>query len=430
MAVITSYTTKYKINTRMLQVRQSKRPKEIADEIYDELSKVFDSCFERKLSDEEETDAATHSSTPSSTPSIPCLELTYENVYLFKENHFRKKLRLSSSSESPTQRSQRPIRIHVYAGGESGNMCGPFSSALSESGLEHKGIVKVAYKYKKEFNNKTAKELISWLLCSDVHFFLTHPIQAMYGWNCDDLFPLLEQLRDHPGWPSGDQISCPIFTQDKYEYLSALPTLTNPTLKVMLPFNSSDQNYSHTMREIREFVAMDYKENEGFVVKPPFETNCGPHLLKFCKQSAGVDAVFRAVEMLSGNCYPRLPYVMIQPTMRNRKEYKVVLFNGKYQYVNYKPKTPTHSHAFSYEPHERLRRFAEYAVSELKVCCPGAITDGLVRVDVFQTATKSLVVNEFESLEAVYYHHLQHTTTNQLVEYWIDKIKTIVEMFF
>jgi len=420
-------------------VRESnKRLKLITvDEIYDELNQLFDTYFDEQQSSETLSDSSTpltpseNLPTPSSTP---CLELTSENLYSFKEDYFRKKIRLScgdAGNSSSTKISQtRPIRIHVYAGGESGNMCGPFSSALSDTGLAHKGIVKVVYKYKKEFNNKSAKELISWLLCSDVHFILTHPIQAMSNWNCDDLFPLLEQLRDHPGWPSGDQLSCPIFTQDKYEYLSALPTLTNPTLKVMLPFNSSDQKYSHTMCEIREFIAIDYKENEGFVVKPPFETNCGPHLLKFCKQSAGVSGVFRAVEMLSNNCYPRLPYVMIQPTVRNRKEYKVVLFNGKYQYVNNKPKTPPHSHAFSYEPHERLRRFAEYAVSELSVCCPGAITDGLVRVDVFQTATKSLVVNEFESLEAIYYHQLQYTTTNKLILYWKDKIKSIVEMFF
>jgi hypothetical protein len=108
---------------------------------------------------------------------------------------------------------------------------------------------------------------------------------------------------------------------------------------------------------------------------------------------------------------------------------QVVLFNGKYQYVNSKPKSPYPCYSFSVEPHTRLQYFAEYAVSELSTKCPGAITDGLVRVDIFENAQKSLVVNEFESLEASYYHNLQHTVTSRLVHYWGEKINTILAPF-
>jgi hypothetical protein len=41
------------------------------------------------------------------------------------------------------------IRIRVYAGGESGNMSGPFVVAMSNTSLQKKGIVTVDYKYKK-----------------------------------------------------------------------------------------------------------------------------------------------------------------------------------------------------------------------------------------------------------------------------------------
>ena len=106
-------------------------------------------------------------------------------------------------------------------------------------------------------------------------------------------------------------------------------------------------------------------------------------------------------------------------------------FNGKFQYVNNRPKGPFPSLSFSTEPHTRLRHFVEFAISELAAKCPGAITDGLVRVDVFQNCKKELIVNEFESLEACFYNQkCQHTTTTQLVCYWEAKIKNLVNSFF
>ena len=39
---------------------------------------------------------------------------------------------------------------------------------------------------------------------------------------------------DHPGFPEGAGLQCPVFTQDKYKYLSALMPkgMCNPTFKV------------------------------------------------------------------------------------------------------------------------------------------------------------------------------------------------------
>ena len=296
--------------------------------------------------------------------------------------------------------------------------------------------------------------MFDWLLDSDIHFFLTHPIQAMYHWNCEDVFVQLQRLQNHVGFPSGEQINCPVFTQDKYQYLSAVPRITNPTLKIALPFSRSSAEdgveYSEVKQRVNIFIRA-YSEGCGWVVKPPFETNCGPKLLKFCSEEEGEKGVYHAIEMLSKTCHPRLPYVILQPKMQNRKEYKVVFtvvdcckccqsvkkllqqvvtFNGEFQYVNDKPKSPSPSKGFSEEPHTRLRHFAEHAIAELNVNCPSAITDGLVRVDIFENAYKELVVNEFESLEAVYYSKLgQASMHSMLVVYWERKIKECTAIY-
>jgi hypothetical protein len=46
--------------------------------------------------------------------------------------------------------------------------------------------------------------------------------------------------------------------------------------------------------------------------------------------------------------------------------------------------------------------FAEESLRQLKAKRPGTITNGLVRVDIMLSDNGNMVVNEFESLEAVY----------------------------
>ena len=59
--------------------------------------------------------------------------------------------------------------------------------------------------------------------------------------------------------------------------------------------------------------------------------------------------------------------------------------------------------------------------------CPHSICDGLFRVDVFMNQANEFIVNEFESLEAVYYGKsiLENTVTNHLKEYWYGKLMDI-----
>ena len=45
---------------------------------------------------------------------------------------------------------------------------------------------------------------------------------------------LIDQLKNHPGFPTGDQLSSYIFLQDKIGYIQRAPHFFLPTLKVDL----------------------------------------------------------------------------------------------------------------------------------------------------------------------------------------------------
>lgn len=102
---------------------------------------------------------------------------------------------------------------------------------------------------------------------------------------------------------------------------------------------------------------------------------------------------------------------MVQATMANKKEYKVVLFKREVRYISVLPNN-TSGTAFSIKPHTRLKSFASDAIKELASACPYALVDSLMRVDIFQTKMGTFVVNEFESLEAD--HHSPHGDSEKL----------------
>jgi hypothetical protein len=161
------------------------------------------------------------------------------------------------------------------------------------------------------------------------------------------------------------------------------------------------------------------EEDCGWVVKAPYTTNC--QYIKFAKTIGGVvDAIRNANDAL----FYRIPYIMIQACMSNRKEYKIVVFNQIIQYIMVEYKHSKPSKAFSKKPHKELFSFVYEAIQDLKNDCPAFICDGLVRVDIFQNKHGRLVVNEFESLEANYYskHIDDMLLTEKLTDYWIEKI--------
>jgi hypothetical protein len=66
----------------------------------------------------------------------------------------------------------------------------------------------------------------------DMHIFVCHPHQGAsgFGWNPEVLYQeLRKHLYSQPGYPSADQMFCPIWTQNKAVYLHAIPEFVNKT---------------------------------------------------------------------------------------------------------------------------------------------------------------------------------------------------------
>ena len=120
---------------------------------------------------------------------------------------------------------------------------------------------------------------------------------------------------------------------------------------------------------------------------------------------------------------------MIQACMHNRKEYKVVILGGQPAYVasvtgsgNKRSADGTNR---SFATSDILLAFSRRSLERFVKNVPFAITDGLFRVDIFQTRQGKVVVNEFESLDANYDGEAtcESVTKTFLLAYWKKVIK-------
>ena len=75
-------------------------------------------------------------------------------------------------------------------------------------------------------------------------------------------------------------------------------------------------------------------------------------------------------------------------------------------------------------------QFAEVAVTELEKQIPGLISRGMLRVDIMQRSNGCLIVNEFESFEAVFQSSTLGTemTRSFLWEFWFQILKHGLEI--
>ena len=127
------------------------------------------------------------------------------------------------------------IEIRVYQGAkEFGHQWIPFHQALED--IQSTSTFRIVPLNCSEVNKYklTEMDIVNWLLQGDIHFIISHIHQGIVNINMDKLYTSIKKLHDHPGFPSGDNLQCPVFTQDKYQYLSVLMSkgLCNPTLKV------------------------------------------------------------------------------------------------------------------------------------------------------------------------------------------------------
>ena len=201
----------------------------------------------------------------------------------------------------------------------------------------------------------------------------------------------LQKLYDHDGYLYGQYLRDPIFLQDKYEYIRLVKkNICNPTLKITI---RKDSNYTpDDLSSISTFLRLHQDKTRSWCMKLAFVTNSF-HMAQVDTYEELLDKLY----FYSGNFFGIYPYVMLQPYLFNRKEYKVTLYNGKALYIC---KSARRKNERAFSNSADVMQFAEDAVVMLK--CETTVMDleGVIRVDVMQGNDGSLIVNEFESLEA------------------------------
>ncbi len=113
-----------------------------------------------------------------------------------------------------------------------------FATVLSESKLmQESDVVKVEYLTLSDLREMdwTDNDLFNWLLGSHIHWIPCHPHQGTesFRWKTDIFYARAKILKYHLGFPTGVQVQCPIWTQNKFAYLKVLPpNAIMPTFKI------------------------------------------------------------------------------------------------------------------------------------------------------------------------------------------------------
>jgi hypothetical protein len=124
--------------------------------------------------------------------------------------------------------------VHIYYGSEVNKQFAAVLSIISKL-KDRWGSILFVSKNSDAIKSWTEDELVSWLLDCDMHLILCHPHQGMRPSRSTILlYSQMQRLRYHIGFPNGDSLRCPIWSQNKIEYLHAIPHITNPTLRIWL----------------------------------------------------------------------------------------------------------------------------------------------------------------------------------------------------
>ena len=133
----------------------------------------------------------------------------------------------------------------------------------------------------------------------------------------------------------------------------------------------------------------------------------GSKEIAFCNNIEETFAAIRSLSNKRGNL--RVPYLIIQPRLANRKEYKVCILSNPYTGEERKPFLCVHpretSDGYAFiDKYDRTKlfEFAKHAKAMYEKNI-GPLTYPLFRVDIMRLQNGKIVVNEFESLEAQVY---------------------------
>jgi len=185
---------------------------------------------------------------------------------------------LVDSGESVEYSNMKDVTIRVFVGGRGSVQQEKFAAALVS--IMHVFDPDLKSFPKEEYlDTDGAKdfgwgisEIVDWLIQSDIHFILNHIHQGMIDTDCRIINENLQRLYHHPGFPNGDQLSCSIFQQDKFEYIRSIPYQTIPTLKIDIQPTGLLSLSEREATEVSRFMDT-YDEGCGWHIKPPFTTN-------------------------------------------------------------------------------------------------------------------------------------------------------------
>jgi len=107
--------------------------------------------------------------------------------------------------------------------------------------------------------NWSHHDLFTFLRRNDIHVIPTHGYQSnvvQSCWKLDSYLEHLESLKYHIGYPMGKYIMCPVFLQDKWEYLNKLNHYCIPTFKIQMPMlhNGSMAMVGYEVDMLKKFV--------------------------------------------------------------------------------------------------------------------------------------------------------------------------------
>ena len=243
--------------------------------------------------------------------------------------------------------SQRPcLAITAFAGGSSGSQISAFEVAFAEMKLRFANrfvltLNLITNKVVHE-NLMSEQDVFDELMRGDIYFILGHMHQGNPQWSAVLVQELLLTLRGRVGWPEGKHLTCPVLSQDKFEYINKCHMIFLPTLKI--DFDNAD-----FIEDVAQFI-QSHTEDCGWVLKLPFTTN--GEGLKFCKSMEEIVKMARKNARDFGH---RMSYSLLQPCLKNRKEYKVCLFDGKATFVADINQRSGIGESFSKAPHSDIK---------------------------------------------------------------------------
>jgi len=221
----------------------------------------------------------------------------------------------------PIREDESPILIRVCCGGDRNPQREFFDEALRKIQSQFADCpVEIEYLTMRDINrwDMGPHEVVGWLLDSDIHIILTHLHQDLTFWDCREVGLALHELESHIGFPSGSNLRCPIFQQDKYRYIEAVPDITIPTLRIDIQAPAFDHHSSiqvlQSHKKILEFMGK-HTGYKGWVLKLPYHTcSTGVKLMNMT-----VDKVMDNLRVHIQKYGSTVPYVMLQPQLQNRQ---------------------------------------------------------------------------------------------------------------